>query len=62
VAILAQAVMPDASARLLDLLAVPQDGRDFASLGAHRLAEGAKLPAPEPVFPRYVAPETNEGA
>jgi methionyl-tRNA synthetase len=61
VAILAQPVMPVASAKLLDLLAVPGDVRDFASLGAgKRIAAGAQLPAPAPVFPRYVEPATDK--
>ena len=33
IAILAQPVMPDPSAKLLDSLGVPQDERDFAALG-----------------------------
>jgi methionyl-tRNA synthetase len=58
VAILAQAFIPDSAAKLLDMLAVPADERTFARLGGdHRLAHGAKLPAPTPVFPRYVEPE-----
>jgi methionyl-tRNA synthetase len=57
VAILAQPVMPTASGKLLDLLAVPADERDFATLGGgHRLAAGTPLPAPSAVFPRYVEP------
>jgi methionyl-tRNA synthetase len=57
-AILAQPAMPGAASRLLDLLVVPRDGRDFAHLGAAgRLAPGVALPAPEAVFPRYVEPE-----
>jgi methionyl-tRNA synthetase len=62
VAILAQPVMPDACAKLLDLLDIPQDQRDFAALVEHPLAAGTKLPAPAPVFPRFVAPEAKEGA
>ncbi|HEY6254893.1 MAG TPA: methionine--tRNA ligase [Xanthobacteraceae bacterium] len=55
VAILAQPFMPTAAAKLLDLLAVPASERDFLALGAgHRIAAGAKLPAPVAVFPRYV--------
>jgi len=58
VGILIQAVMPDSSAKLLDLLGVPADGRSFAALGATgRLTEGVVLPAPAGVFPRYVEPE-----
>ena len=34
IAILAQPVMPDASAKLLDSLGIPADARDFAALGA----------------------------
>ena len=53
-AILTQPFMPDASARLLDQLAVPEDKRDFASLGPeHALKAGTELPKPEGVFPRY---------
>ena len=53
--ILTQPVMPDASNRILDQLAVPEDARAFAHLGpAHALTPGAKLPAPQGVFPRYI--------
>ncbi|MGB3867016.1 MAG: methionine--tRNA ligase, partial [Xanthobacteraceae bacterium] len=59
IAILAQPVMPAAGGRLLDLLGVPADGRDFAQLGgAVRIAPGTVLPQPTPVFPRYVEPKT----
>jgi len=57
VAILAQPFVPASAAKLLDLLAVPSAERDFSFLGGkRRLAAGAKLPAPTPVFPRYVEP------
>jgi methionyl-tRNA synthetase len=60
VAILAQPVMPASAAKLLDLLAVPADERDFSRLGgAHRLAAGTTLPPPSGIFPRYVEPETS---
>jgi methionyl-tRNA synthetase len=59
VAIMAQFVMPEASAKLLDLLAVAADRRDFAAL-SERLPAGATLPAPSPVFPRYVEPVATE--
>jgi methionyl-tRNA synthetase len=50
--------MPASAAKLLDLLAIPEGERTFASLGAdHRIAAGAKLPAPVGVFPRYIEPE-----
>ena len=55
VAILVQPIMPASGAKLLDLLAVPADKRDFAALGAGgRLTAGTQLPAPAPVFPRWV--------
>jgi methionyl-tRNA synthetase len=47
----------------LDLLAVPENERDFSRLGgAHRLAGGVAIPAPSPVFPRYVDPEPSAPA
>ncbi|GLK84126.1 methionine--tRNA ligase [Ancylobacter defluvii] len=59
VAVLAQAFVPDSAGKLLDLLAVPADRRDFTTLGeGGRLVAGTLLPAPVPVFPRYVEPET----
>lgn len=61
VAIIAQAVMPDSSARLLGLLGVTSDQRDFAALGAGgRLVPGTALPEPQGVFPRFV--EKDDGA
>jgi methionyl-tRNA synthetase len=63
VAILAQPFMPTSSAKLLDLLAIPAGERSFASLGgAKRIAPGATLPPPVPVFPRYVEPDTKASA
>ncbi len=57
VAILALPFMPGSAAKLLDLLAVPAAERTFAFLdGKHRIAAGASLPAPAPVFPRYIEP------
>lgn len=44
IAILAQPAMPASAAKLLDLLAIPADGRSFASLGAKgRLKPGTRL-------------------
>jgi len=55
VSILVQPFMPASAGKLLDLLAVPQTERTFAFLGGgHRIAVGVTLPAPAPVFPRYV--------
>ncbi|CAN7283748.1 methionine--tRNA ligase [Rhizobium rhizogenes] len=57
IGILLQPFMPDSSTKLLDLIAIPSDKRDFAALGeAGRLVPGTPLEAPKPVFPRYVAP------
>ena len=57
IGILLQPFMPESSAKLLDLIAIPSDKRDFAALGeAGRLVAGTPLEAPKPVFPRYVAP------
>jgi methionyl-tRNA synthetase len=58
-AILVQPIMPGSAAKLLDLLAVPADARQFASLGPDaRLKAGTALPTPQGVFPRYVEAET----
>jgi methionyl-tRNA synthetase len=58
IAILSQPFVPAGAAKLLDLLAVPAGARDFKSLGtAGRLKAGTALPAPVPVFPRYVEAE-----
>src|SRR5215813_4616510 len=47
VAILAQPFMPVSAGKLLDLLAVPADKRDFTMLGSgHRIAHAVALPAP----------------
>jgi methionyl-tRNA synthetase len=62
VAILAQPFMPKSAAQMLDLLAIPPGERDFAGLGGgKRIAAGSKLPAPAPVFPRYVEPAGEAG-
>ncbi len=51
--ILIQPYVPASAAKLLDLLAVAGGARDFESLG-HRLVSGTSLPAPMPIFPRFV--------
>ena len=51
-ALLTQPVMPESSAKLLDLLGQPDDQRTFAAIGT-RLTPGTALPAPVGVFPRY---------
>ncbi len=57
IAILAQFAMPAASAKMLDILGIPDEteARNFAALGA-RMLPGTMLPPPAPVFPRYVEP------
>jgi len=61
VAILAQPFMPNSAALLLDVLMIPADQRDFSKLGGEfRIASDVTLPAPKPVFPRYVEPEATD--
>ncbi|MFL5074385.1 MAG: methionine--tRNA ligase, partial [Microvirga sp.] len=53
--IMAQAVIPGAAAKLLDLLGVAPEQRFIARLGPHgRVAPGGAVMQPEPIFPRYV--------
>ena len=56
VAVMVQAVMPESAGKLLDLLAVPQNARQFADTTT-QLAAGVELPQPQGVFPRYVEAE-----
>ncbi len=57
IAILSQPAMPAACVKLLDILGIPQGERSFAMLGGHvRIKPGTTLPAPVPVFPRYIEP------
>jgi methionyl-tRNA synthetase len=58
VAILTQPFMPQASARILDQLAVAGDRRAFDALtDADALVGGTPLPAPQGVFPRHIEAE-----
>jgi methionyl-tRNA synthetase len=58
VGILAQPFVPASAAKLLDLLSVPADEREFSALTAERrIKPGSTLPQPSPVFPRYVEAE-----
>ncbi len=55
IAILTQPFVPQASAKLLDQLAAPEDRRLLAHLDPEfRIAHGTALPNPEGIFPRYV--------
>jgi methionyl-tRNA synthetase len=61
VGILIQPFMPQSAEKLLDMLAVPADDRQFAHLAAEfALVSGVSFPEPSPVFPRYI--EKTEGA
>ncbi|MGO1117580.1 methionine--tRNA ligase [Rhodovibrionaceae bacterium A322] len=55
-AILTQPVMPDSLGRMLDLLAVPQDQRNFEDLET-AIAPGTALDKPQGIFPRFVEEE-----
>ncbi len=58
ISILLQPFMPEAGGKLLDLVSASADQHDFAALGpAGRLKAGTEIDKPQPVFPRYVAPE-----
>jgi len=60
VGILAQPFVPTAAAKLLDLLAIPPEGRVIATIGPeHRLVAGTPLPQPSPIFPRYTEAEAS---
>lgn len=63
VAILAQPVMPQSAARLLDLLGIHESRRTFDMLGqTGRLTPGTELPAPQGIFPRFVEKDPQEAA
>ncbi|KWX25439.1 methionine--tRNA ligase [Mycolicibacterium wolinskyi] len=53
-ALLTQPVMPESTAKLLDLLGQPADERSFTAI-ATRIKPGVALQAPTGVFPRYQA-------
>ncbi|MBJ8340522.1 methionine--tRNA ligase [Antrihabitans sp. YC3-6] len=57
VGFLVQPLMPESANKILDLVGQDPDHRQFADL-ATPLVAGTPLPAPAPVFPRYVEPET----
>jgi methionyl-tRNA synthetase len=63
IALLTQAFMPDASARILDQLAVPQDARVLRNYldEASALRPGTPLPAPSGVFPRFAVEAVGAG-
>ncbi len=55
IVLLVQPVMPEASARLLDLLGVAVDAREFKEFNTV-VATGTQLPEPQGVFPRWAEP------
>jgi methionyl-tRNA synthetase len=56
--IMTQPVIPTCAGKLLDLLAVPQDKRAFVhATAAGALEAETVLPAPAPIFPRYIEAE-----
>ena len=60
--ILIQPVMPDAGAKILDQLAVPQDLRQFAQLtSGYALKPGTPITKPEGIFPRFVEEDADAG-
>ncbi len=56
VAILAQPVMPTSGAKLLDSLGIAEMRAISRAVGHAYRAQAPPLPAPAPVFPRYVEP------
>jgi methionyl-tRNA synthetase len=58
IGILTQPFIPGAAAKLLDLLAVPEAERGIDRVGpGSRLRPEVPLPAPQPIFPRWVEAE-----
>ena len=61
VAILAQPYMPESCNKLLDMLKIPQDQRQFEHLGAEfALSDETVIEKPSPVFPRIQKPAEDE--
>ncbi|PZF76967.1 methionine--tRNA ligase [Aestuariivirga litoralis] len=56
IGIMAQPYIPTSAASLLQLLGIENNARSFADLHK-RLVPGTPLPAPAPIFPRYVEEE-----
>ena len=56
IGIMSQPYIPASAATLLQLLGIENHARSFADLGK-RLVSGTPLPAPAPIFPRYVEEE-----
>ncbi len=56
IGLLVQPYIPTSAAKLLDALAIPEGERRFAAFD-RQLKSGTTLPAPQPIFPRYVEEE-----
>lgn len=56
IGIMSQPYIPASAATFLQLLGIENDARSFQDLG-RRLVSGTPLPAPAPIFPRYVEEE-----
>jgi methionyl-tRNA synthetase len=55
IAILSQPVIPNAAGKLLDMLGIAEDRRDFSYVGeAGRLVPGVAIAQPQGLFPRIV--------
>lgn len=52
IGIVMQPVIPEAAGRLLDLLSVPNDRRDFAAIDGGSIPPGTALPKPQVIFPK----------
>ncbi|MBB4001634.1 methionine--tRNA ligase [Aurantimonas endophytica] len=62
VAILLQPFVPESAGKLLDALGIEADERSFTELTPDvALRADMPLPAPQPVFPRFVEPEPESG-
>lgn len=60
-ALICQPVMPQSCAKMLDLMVIPAEKRQFSFMD-ETLKPGTEIPKPAGVFPRYVEPEAGEGA
>jgi len=55
ISILSQPIMPDSSAKLLNILNIPKNERGFEYLGGlHRIASQNFIEKPVGVFPRFI--------
>ncbi|MFC4625194.1 methionine--tRNA ligase [Daeguia caeni] len=57
IGIMVQPFIPQSAEKLLDILTVPADERQFVHVASSPLKGGTPLPPPQPIFPRYVEAE-----